>query len=154
MEQTRQKRTAKVLLAALLSVVMALALVFAILPQATLTAQAEGTTVDLSALSEAYTAQDGETLTGTLGGNYKISIADGATVTLKDVTINGVKSSKCKWAGITCNGNATIILSGENTVTGFYEDYPGILVPANKTLTIQGDGALTASAGQDGFGAG
>ncbi len=105
---------------------------------------------DLSTISEAYTASDGETLTGTLGANVKISIANGATVILDNVTINGTSDSN--WAGITCLGNATIILSGTNTVKGFYEDYPGIQAAADKTLTINGTGSLTASS--NGYGAG
>ena len=44
------------------------------------------TTTDLSTIQAAYTAQDGETLTGTLGSNVQISIADGAIVTLSGVT--------------------------------------------------------------------
>ena len=44
---------------------------------------------DLSTIIANYTAADGETLYGTLAGNYKIAIAAGATVTLKDVTIDG-----------------------------------------------------------------
>ena len=104
-----------------------------------------GKTVDLSTLTADYEAQDGETLTGTLAGNYKISIADGATVTLDGVTINGVNDMNYEWAGITCLGDATIILSGTNTVKGFYEDYPGIQAAAGKTLIINGTGSLTAS---------
>ena len=107
-------------------------------------------TVDLSTLTADYEAQDGDVLTGTLGGNYKISIADGATVTLSGAVINGTNDSE--WAGLTLAGDGTIILAGENTVKGFYEDYPGIFVPENKTLTIQGDGSLTASS--NGYGAG
>ena len=109
-------------------------------------------TVDLSTLTADYTAQDGDVLTGTLGGNYKITIADGATVTLSGAVINGTNNESYKWAGLTLAGDGTIILSGENTVKGFYEDCPGIFVPANKTLTIQGDGSLTASS--NGYGAG
>ena len=104
-----------------------------------------GATVNLSTKSTAYTAQNGETLTGTLANNVKISIADGATVILHNVNINGTNSDSYNYAGITCNGDATIILSGTNTVKGFYEDYPGIYVPENKTVTIQGTGSLTAS---------
>ena len=111
-----------------------------------------GLTLDLATVTAATTVEDGYTVTGTLGNNVKISIADGATVTLDGVTINGVSVSSSKWAGITCLGDATIILSGTNTVKGFYEDYPGIFVPENKTLTIQGAGSLTASS--NGFGAG
>ena len=107
---------------------------------------------DLSKLTgsepEGYaTATDGMTITGTLadGVNVKVTIAAGATVTLKDATINGVNDEKYKWAGLTCEGNATIILSGTNTVRGFYKNYPGINVPKGSTLTIRGEGSLTAT---------
>ena len=110
----------------------------------TLTKAAPAAT-DLSTINANYTASDGETLTGTLGANVKISIADGATVTLDNVTINGVNDLNYEWAGITCLGDATIILSGTNTVKGFYEDYPGIQAAAGKTLIINGTGSLTAS---------
>ena len=107
---------------------------------------------DLSKLTaestaEFATATDGMTITGALaeGVNVKVSIADGATVTLDGVTINGVDNMSYQWAGINCLGDATIILSGTNTVKGFYSDYPGIYVPENKTVTIQGSGSLTAS---------
>jgi hypothetical protein len=108
---------------------------------------------DLSKLTGDYTAKNGETLTGTLAGNYKISIADGATVTLDGVTITG-ENSDYKWAGITCEGDATIILKDgtTNTVNGFHQNYPGIYVPGdaenpanNKTLTIKGETAGTGS---------
>ena len=108
-------------------------------------------TVDLSTLTADYEAQNGDVLTGTLGGNYKITIADGATVTLDGAVINGVNGDY-KWAGLTLAGDGTIVLKGTNSVKGFYVEYPGISVPANKTLTIKGDGSLTASS--NGFGAG
>ena len=105
-----------------------------------------GATVNLSTKNTAYTAQKGETLTGTLANNVKISIADGATVILHNVNINGSGTwTTGNYAGITCEGDATIILSGTNNVKGFHEDYPGIYVPENKTVTIQGSGSLTAS---------
>ena len=113
-----------------------------------------GATVDLSTKSEAYTAQNGQTLTGTLGSNVKISIADGATVILNNVNINGTNSSIYNYAGITCEGDATIILSGTNSVKGFYSHYPGIYVPENKTVTIQGSGSLNASSNGSGAGIG
>ena len=112
-----------------------------------------GATVDLSN-NTAYTAQNGETLTGTLGSNVKISIADGATVILNNVNINGTNNSIYNYAGITCEGDATIILSGTNSVKGFYSDYPGIYVPENKTVTIQGSGSLNASSNGSGAGIG
>ena len=111
--------------------------------------------VDLSALTADYEAQDGDVLTGVLDGEtqpYKITVADGATITLKNAVINGVNTQK--WAGITPNGDATIILEGTNTVKGFYDEYPGIYVPVDKTLTIKGDGSLDASNKANGAGIG
>ena len=116
--------------------------------------------IDLSTLTAAYEAQNGDVLTGKLGANVKISIADGATVTLDGVTINGGDNSSYKWAGITCEGDATIILKDgtTNTVKGFYDDYPGIFVPKDKTLTIKGEtegtGSLEASSNGHGAGIG
>ena len=111
--------------------------------------------IDLSALTEDYEAKDGDILTGTLGENVKISIADGATVTLKDVTINGVHDEDYQWAGITCNGNAKLILEGTNTIKGFFWIYPGVYIAPEKTLTIDGTGSLNASSlGGAGIGGG
>ena len=108
---------------------------------------------DLSTINANYTASNGVTLTGTLGANKQISIADGATVILNGVSINADGTwSSGDYAGITCLGDATIILSGTNTVTGFDEEYPGIYVPGSKTVTIKGSGSLTASS--NGWGAG
>lgn len=109
--------------------------------------------VNLGNLTGNKTVEDGMIITGSLSGNYKVSIAAGATVTLRDVTINGVNDMvNCAWAGLTCEGDATIILEGNNTVKGFYENYPGIYVPEGYTLTIKGDGSLDASS--NGYGAG
>ncbi len=102
-------------------------------------------TIDLSTLKKSYVAQHGETLTGTLNVNYSLSIADGATVYLKDVTTKAANSYYYDWAGITCKGNATIVLIGTNEVNGSYWDAPGIYVPSGKTLTITGEGSLTAN---------
>ena len=109
---------------------------------------------DLSTVDGNYTALNLETLTGTLAGNYKISIAAGATVTLKDMTIVGTDNSDYQWAGITCEGNATIILEGTNSVEGSSYYYPGIHVPKGSTLTIRGTGSLTSSGKGGGSGIG
>lgn len=109
--------------------------------------------------SLAYTARTGDVLTGQavkdLDNEYTdriaINIADGATVTLRNVTIDGSGYSEGH-AGITCSGDATIILEGTNTITSFDVNYPGIYVPSGKTLTIQGSGSLTASGGAAGIG--
>lgn len=117
--------------------------------------KATGSTVDLSTLTGHYVAHDGETLTGTLGGNYKISVEGGATVTLNNAIIDGVDNSDYKWAGLTCEGDATINLVGENTLIGFDSFYGGISFPANKTLTINGPGSLLAGTSYEyGSGAG
>lgn len=112
------------------------------------------TTVSLASVTEDTEVGNFSILTGTLDSNKKISIADGAIVLLKDVTINGTNNDSYKWAGITCSGDATIILESSNTVKGFYEYYPGIYVPEGKTLTIQGTGSLNASSNGDGAGIG
>ena len=93
-------------------------------------------TVDLSSVSRDTVISNGWIVTGTLGdGTKKISIADGATVTLRDVMINeGGGWTPWNWAGLNCEGDATIILEGTNTVKGFSQ-YSGIHVPTNKTLT-------------------
>lgn len=105
--------------------------------------------VDLSTLTGDYTAQDDETLTGTLTGNYKISIASGATVTLKDVDITNL-GNNCNWAAINCENDATLIVKGTNTVRAGKNEigfilFPGIWIASGKTLTIQGDGSLTVN---------
>jgi hypothetical protein len=118
----------------------------------------EPTTIDLSTITEAFTAQNGDTLKGTLDAKVKISIAKGATVMLDNVTINGTHSMSYLWAGITCKGDATIILKDgtTNNVTGFNNEYPGIYVPVGSTLTIKGgtQGTGKLIAGSNGFAAG
>ena len=118
--------------------------------------------VDLSALTANYEAKDGDILTGTLDGEtqpYKITVADGATVTLIDVTITNF-GKDCDWAGINCPGDAKLILKGTNTISAGrdsedYNNYPGIWIASGKTLTIDGDGSLTAySNATDAYGAG
>ena len=90
-----------------------------------------------------YTAQDGDELTGSTNGTVRI--ADGASITLSDVTIKG---------GIICEGTATITLVGENSVTGL-KNKAGIQVGGSGTmLTIKGNGSLTANGGYDGAGIG
>ena len=106
--------------------------------------------VYLDWLTSDYEATNGQTLKGKLGANVQISIADGATVTLDGVNITNL-GDNCNWAGINCPGNATIILKDGSTNTvcagrdGYgYNNYPGIWIAPDKTLTIKGDGQLTA----------
>ena len=120
----------------------------------TMTVNTATNIIDLGDVTANTTITTGKTVIGTLAGNYKISIAAGAEVTLSGATINGTNDSYYSWAGLNCLGDATIILADgtTNTVKGFYEDYPGIHVPNGSTLTIQGTGSLNASS--NGYGAG
>ncbi len=112
-----------------------------------------------------YVAQNGDVIVGTVEFSYsektniKISIAAPAaghlptTVKLNNVIYDGYKGSNS--AGITCLGDATIILEGTNVISG-YDYYPAIQAgPAGTTLTIRGDGQLKAIRGSAGnWGAG
>ena len=104
-------------------------------------------TFDLATIRKNTSFPNGAVLTGTHGGGCQILIADGATVTLQDATIKRT-SSGGKYAGITCEGNATINLVGANEVTAYHTSRPAIYVPPGKTLTIRngqsvGSGSLT-----------
>jgi len=102
-----------------------------------------------SPLDSDFTAHNGDFLKGYMGGKHKISIEDGATVTLRDLQVaggSGPTGNEYPWAGLTCEGDATIILSTDgssNSITGFNKEYPGIYVPEGKTLTIRGKASLT-----------
>ena len=106
--------------------------------------------IDIGELEGDYEVQNGDVLTGTLVGNKKITVANGATVTLRDVNI--ISLDNAEYAGITLLGSATIILKGNNIVKGglydgYYNLWPGIYVPENNRLEIKGEGSLTASNG-------
>ena len=110
---------------------------------------------DLPASSDTYgmkTISNGDTVTGTLRGQlypYKLMIPNNATVYLKSVTIYGHNDASYPFAGITCLGNAHIVLIGSNFVQGFYDDYPGIQASTNtnQTLRISGTGSLDVRCG-------
>lgn len=101
--------------------------------------------IDIGKLGDDLTAHDGDVLTGSDMTNYKsIRIEDGATVTLDAVTMNVPVDSY--HPGLTCKGNATIVLKGENAIT-VNGQHPAIFVPEGSTLTIKEDetgGSLTA----------
>ena len=115
-----------------------------------------GTTTNLSTLSADYEAQNGDMLTGKLASSHKISIAAGATVILKNVSINYDHSPALSgsFAGINCSGNATLIITGTNYVKGLSSGHPGIFVPSASTLTITGNGTLYALGHEYGAGIG
>lgn len=110
--------------------------------------------LNLSLVTTDCTVKNGVTIIGTLGGKHKISIADGATVVLKDATIS-YSSNGADYAGLTLLGDGTLVLADgtTNTVVGGldgsgYSNWPGIYVPVGKTLTINGNtGVLNARRG-------
>ena len=106
------------------------------------------TTVTLTSSTGEITLTDGQTLTGTGGADTHVTIDDGATVTLDNVSITSVdESTSHSWAGITCSGDATIILASgsTNTIYGCNVDNAGIYIQTNYTLIIEGDGTLIAT---------
>ena len=127
-----------------------------------------GGTVKLAEITGDLRLVDGNVLTGTLDGNtqkVKLTIEDGATVTLSGAAVKGVhygggSDTECVWAGLTCLGDATIVLADgtTNTVTNFNRNYPCIQVDEGKTLVIKGGdagtGKLIANAHNSGAGIG
>ncbi len=106
-------------------------------------------------LDDELVIADGYIVTGSATAfSCKVAVADGATVTLRDVeNDNGSLDPSSACPGIRCIGDATIILEGKNTVKGS-SMYAGIYVPENKTLTIRGTGSLTVTGGSGGAGIG
>ena len=82
--------------------------------------------------------------TGLISGT--VTIPDGASITLSDATITG---------GIICEGSATITLVGTNSVSSSAYSKAGIQIGGSgATLTIKGDGSLTATGGSQAAGIG
>ena len=118
----------------------------------------ESTVINLGTVNQNTTAQYGDILTGTLNGNYKISVADGATVTLQDVTISCLENGS-PYAGLSCLGDATLLLKGSNFIVGGYQDdiltmadWPGIHIAVDHTITIYGTDSDHLSARPGGHG--
>ena len=110
--------------------------------------------IDLSQAPSDFTVVDGDVLTGST--SHTVSIANGASITLNDATITG---------GIVCAGTATITLVGTNSVTGLSRNTSdpntntynsaGIQIGGEgTTLTIRGNGSLTATGGSQSAGIG
>ena len=107
--------------------------------------------IDISTIHGSYQAYNGDFLTGTANPDTHITIADDAKVILKDCNITAIPNDTShKSAGITLDGNGTLVIEGSNSVKGGYQDYPGVYVPINKTLTIKGSGSLNASSNGEG----
>jgi len=108
----------------------------------------------VSLSSSSYTAQDGDMLTGTAGQNAQIKIAAGAKVFLNNVTINVPDNDGHRYSALACEGNATIILYGNNNLTGGAYATGLQAGDPGTTLTIKGTGSLTATGRKNGAGIG
>ncbi len=86
---------------------------------------------------------DGDNLTGSI--RHTVTIADGANITLNNATISG---------SIVCKGSATITLVGTNSVSGASYTAGIQIGGSGTTLTIRGDGSLTANGGAQSAGIG
>ena len=105
---------------------------------------AEQHVVDLSKMGSTYVARDGDVLTGKISNDKTvILVAPDATITLRNARIEYTKEGfDTHWAGLECEGNATIILEDSNYVRGADFGCPGIY--PEKALTIKGIGSLEA----------
>lgn len=110
-------------------------------------------TLYLARATSDFTAVDGNILIGST--SHTVTIANNAKITLSDVTITG---------GIVCAGTAEITLVGANSISGLsrydsnidaYRYTAGIQVGGSgTTLTIKGNGSLTANGGNQSAGIG
>ena len=108
--------------------------------------------IDLSTLTGDYEAVDGDTLTGAITTFHAITVAEGATVTLWNASFNAGATYNSEYmqsnvhkTGIYCNGDATIVLEGDNAMTLWNVFCSCITVAPEHTLTFQGTGSLTVS---------
>ena len=109
--------------------------------------------IDLTDAPGDFAAINNDVLTGST--SHTVTIANGASITLNDATITG---------GIVCAGTATITLVGTNSVTGLSRNISdpnntynsaGIQIGGEgTTLTIRGNGSLTATGGSQSAGIG
>ena len=110
--------------------------------------------IDLTDAPGDFAAINNDVLTGST--SHTVTIANGASITLNDATITG---------GIVCAGTATITLVGTNSVTGLSRNTSdpntntynsaGIQIGGEgTTLTIRGNGSLTATGGSQSAGIG
>lgn len=117
---------------------------------------AAGRVIDLSLLSGDFIARDGDIITGTLKGQYRITVnTPNAVVTLRDVNITNLTEGS-DWPGISCLNHTTLVIEGTSSVMSGLDNgddwqhpgacnNPGIWIAPDKTLTIRGTGTLYAS---------
>ena len=131
----------------ILSLILSLVLIIGRIPNSPMILVANAAEKTLSG-SDSYTAQDSDVLSGSTSGT--VTIANNASITLSDATITG---------GIVCEGSATITLVGTNSVNvstaSLVYSKAGIQIGGSgTTLTIRGNGSLTATGGSAAAGIG
>lgn len=100
--------------------------------------------VFLSNLTGTYTTENTNVLIIGDGNTYSCPIV--VSESTSNVTLLNVKLSISDTNPISCNGDVTITLMGENVLEATnYSNYSAINIAENKTLTIDGTGSLTAS---------
>lgn len=116
----------------------------------------EENVINLSEVTHGIVVHDGDVLTGSINNdNAMIQIQDKATITLRNARIAyRIWESRYESSGLECLGDATIILEGDNYVSGNYIGSPGIYIPECYTLTIKGSGSLEAVGSYDAPGIG
>ena len=95
-----------------------------------------------------YTFQHGDVVTGTLKVNATLKIAKGAEITLRNAKIVFTKHPKYNMdshSGLHTNGDATILLEGENVVRPYGTAAAAIFVEKGYTLTIDEPSGKTGS---------
>ncbi len=117
-----------------------------ILPLA-MNAQDPVPTVVLDTVSKALTLQDGDVVSGPLLQTWPINIAADATITLFNVDINsaGAETNSYNFPCLSCDGDATIKLRGDNVVRAYRSMHSAIWFKPDYTLTIEDDGSGTGS---------
>ena len=99
--------------------------------------------IDLSGAPGDFAVINNDVLIGST--SHTVTIANGAGITLSDATITG---------GIVCEGTATITLVGTNSVSGATNKAGIQIGGSGTTLTIRGEGSLTANGGAQSAGIG
>ena len=145
----RMKKTTTFIIGAVLVFALVMAMAFALVPNNAPTAYAETVKRLKEDIADWYsgsvTLSDGDVLTGNYDGGASsnliyLRVPNGATITLRSV--NWTYSTTRTSPNISCDGDATIILEGNNTIQQ-NKEFPAISVRQGYTLTFKGEGSLT-----------
>ena len=138
----------------ILAAVLSMCLVLSLLPTVAFAAEDGAAVTDSN--SAVVTATDGiwkvsdgsYTVSGTATDSQSIEITGDVTLEMNNAVLKHTTTNKSKYAPAisVTSGNAKLILTGTNEVEGS-AGYAGIYVAEGASLTISGDGSLTAKGG-------